>query len=62
MHQNSLHFIIIGNTKQLVSYLKILFMLSLEKRLREYFSTGYIIAPEVAEEDLHIAKQLSDSV
>ena len=32
-----------------------------KKRLREYFSTGYIIAPEVAEEDLDIAKKISDS-
>ncbi|MDU9047808.1 MAG: hypothetical protein Q3M30_03085 [Candidatus Electrothrix sp. Rat3] len=28
-----------------------------KKRLREYFSMGYIIAAEVAEEDIHIAKQ-----
>ena len=33
-----------------------------KKRLKEYFSTGYIIAPEVVEEDIHLAKKLSDSV
>ena len=33
-----------------------------KKRLRDYFSTGYIIAPEVAEDDIHLAKKLSDSV
>jgi hypothetical protein len=26
----------------------------LKKRLREYFSTGYVISAEVVEEDLHI--------
>ena len=33
-----------------------------KKRLKEYFSTGYIIASEVVEEDVHLAKKLSDSV
>jgi len=33
-----------------------------KKRLKDYFSTGYIVAPEVAEEDIHLAKKLSDAV
>ena len=30
-----------------------------KRRLRDYFSTGYIIAPEVVEDDINIAKKLS---
>ena len=33
-----------------------------KKGLKDYFSTGYIIASEVVEEDVHLAKKLSDSV
>ena len=33
-----------------------------KKRLKEYFSTGYIIASEVVEEDVHLAKKISDSL
>ncbi|MCI5130314.1 MAG: hypothetical protein D3904_02040 [Candidatus Electrothrix sp. EH2] len=27
-----------------------------KKRLKEYFSTGYIVTPEVVEEDVYLAK------
>lgn len=30
-----------------------------KKRLKEYFSTGYVIAPEVVDDDLAVAKRLS---
>jgi hypothetical protein len=30
-----------------------------KKQLKEYFSTGYIIAPETIEADLHISEKLS---
>ena len=29
-----------------------------KKRLRDYFSTGYIIAPEVVEDDINMAKKI----
>lgn len=30
-----------------------------KKRLKDYFSTGYIVSPEVVEDDTKIAKKLS---
>jgi len=30
-----------------------------KRRLRDYFSTGYIIAPEVVEDDIKMAKKIS---